>query len=276
MDVHGVQDKVEASPMAPPQLSQPPPPMQDAPPPLGHGGPPVQHQLLGQVGLLQEQHKRGLEDADEAGKRKARRVQVKNKCEHDRWKDGRCKDCLCKHKVKRGDCKEGCNEASRNFCIHDRRKHGCKECFPASFCQHGKKKRRCAARAAAACSPAVGPGAALRGSPRLRARRSDCLCSCPGAASAATPHTLTSVRTTAGRGSVKSAAALRSARCVLLTVCVPVRSALKRAPRTDGGRLCRLRAVLCSTIAKSSDVRTASCARTTASSRAAPSALRTR
>ena len=65
MDVHGVQDKVEASPMAPPQLSQPPPPMQDAPPPLGHGGPPVQHQLLGQVGLLQEQHKRGLEDADE-------------------------------------------------------------------------------------------------------------------------------------------------------------------------------------------------------------------
>ncbi len=148
MDVHGVQDKGEASPMAPPPLSQPPPPMtQEAPPPLGHVGSAVPHQLL--VGLP-EQHKRGLEDADDAGKRKARRVQVKNKCEHDRWKDGRCKDCLCKHKVKRGDCKEGCNEASRNFCIHDRRKHGCKECFPASFCQHGKKKRRCSARAAAA------------------------------------------------------------------------------------------------------------------------------
>jgi len=109
------------------------------PPPLE---PPVQLQPA-QLAMGQEQHKRSLEDGEEDGKRKSRRVQVKNKCEHDRWKDGRCKDCLCKHKVRRGDCKEGCSESTRKFCIHDRRKHGCKECFPASFCQHGKKKRRC-------------------------------------------------------------------------------------------------------------------------------------
>jgi len=59
-----------------------------------------------------EMQKRALEDTDDPNKRKVRRVQVKNKCEHDRWKDGRCKDCLCKHKVKRGDCKDGCNEVT--------------------------------------------------------------------------------------------------------------------------------------------------------------------
>lgn len=176
--------------------------------------PPVQLQPA-QLAIGPEQHKRSLEDGDDVGKRKSRRVQVKNKCEHDRWKDGRCTDCLCKHKVRRGDCKEGCSESSRKFCIHDRRKHGCKECFPASFCEHGKKKRRCVRRQTLAPRPLswrLNP-LSLATLPARYTHVSAGLLP-PGAASAATPSTLTSVRTTAGRGSVKSAAAHRYARCV--------------------------------------------------------------
>ena len=65
--------------------------------------------LLLEAPLGDAGQKRALED-DESGKRKARRVQVKNKCEHDRFKDGKCKDYLSKHEVKRGDCKEGCSQ----------------------------------------------------------------------------------------------------------------------------------------------------------------------
>lgn len=83
-----------------PPMSQPPP-LPEAP--LGDAG---QKRALEE----DEAQKRALLDEEDAGKRKARRVQVKNKCEHGCWKDGRCKDCLCKHKVKRGDCKDGCNE----------------------------------------------------------------------------------------------------------------------------------------------------------------------
>jgi hypothetical protein len=130
--------------------------------------PPIQLQPA-QLAMGPEQHKRSLEEGEDAGKRKSRRVQVKNKCEHDRWKDGRCKDCLCKHKVRRGDCKEGCSESSRNFCIHDRRKHGCKECFPTSFCQHGKKKRRCLRRQTLSPRPLSWRLAPLSWQPALRA-----------------------------------------------------------------------------------------------------------
>ena len=102
------------SPPPPPLPPQPPPPLPQQPPPplvLQPLAPQmvVEPQVVGVVGADMQQ-KRALEDAEDAGKRKARRMQVKNKCEHDRWKDGRCKECLCKHKVKRGDCKDGCNE----------------------------------------------------------------------------------------------------------------------------------------------------------------------
>ena len=77
---------------------QPPPPLSDASAPLGTLG--------GEAG---QKRAAALED-DQAFQAKARRVQAKSKCEHDRWKDGKCMECPCKHKVKRGECKEGCNE----------------------------------------------------------------------------------------------------------------------------------------------------------------------
>ena len=103
-------------PQPPPPPVQPPLLLSDASAPLG---------ALGALGSEAGQKRAAALEDDEAAKAKARRVQTKSKCEHDRLKDGKCMECPCKHKVKRSECKEGCNEV----CFHAAARH---HCLPAT------------------------------------------------------------------------------------------------------------------------------------------------